>query len=185
MKKCGASQKQRSCLSREPFGYHSLRRRSNGVTPARCETRMPPSRGTALAALACSAAARWHDAGMSNNVVCWVDIPVADLPRAIEFYTAVLGAPVERQIEHGFDFGLLPHTRGSVSGCLIQSPENRPSMTGPLVYLSVEGRLDEALRQVEPAGGLVLAPKEQIGPYGFRAIIRDTEGNRVALHSTA
>ena len=26
--------------------------------------------------------------------------------------------------------------------------------------------------------------EEQIGPYGFRAIIRDTEGNRVALHST-
>ena len=34
---------------------------------------------------------------MSKNVLCWVDIPVADLPRAIEFYSAVLGEPVTRQ----------------------------------------------------------------------------------------
>lgn len=121
---------------------------------------------------------------MSKNVLCWVDIPVADLPRAMAFYSAVLGQPVTRETEHGFDFGLLPHVSESVSGCLIHSPENRPSMTGALIYLSVDGRLDDALGIVESAGGLVLAPKEKIGPYGFRAIIRDTEGNRVALHST-
>jgi len=29
----------------------------------------------------------------------------------------------------------------------------------------------------------VVEPRHSIGAYGFRAIIDDTEGNRVALHS--
>jgi predicted enzyme related to lactoylglutathione lyase len=30
-----------------------------------------------------------------------------------------------------------------------------------------------------------LQDKHQIGPHGFRAIIVDSEGNRIALHSSA
>ena len=48
---------------------------------------------------------------------------------------------------------------------------------------SVGQRIDEAIESVEPSGGKILQPKESIGPYGFRAIFLDTEGNRVALHS--
>ena len=28
-----------------------------------------------------------------------------------------------------------------------------------------------------------LQPKEAIGPYGFKAVVLDSEGNRIALHS--
>jgi hypothetical protein len=28
-----------------------------------------------------------------------------------------------------------------------------------------------------------LEPKHSIGPHGFRAIVLDSEGNRIALHS--
>lgn len=83
------------------------------------------------------------------------------------------------------DFGLLPHAGNSASGCLVVDPDNRPSLSGPLIYLSVEGRLDEALEVTQDAGGVVLAEKQAIGPYGFRAIIKDSEGNRIALHSMA
>jgi len=31
----------------------------------------------------------------------------------------------------------------------------------------------------------VLKAVESIGPHGFRAVIRDSEGNRVALHSSS
>ncbi|HEV3149059.1 MAG TPA: hypothetical protein VGZ24_10465 [Chthoniobacterales bacterium] len=34
-------------------------------------------------------------------------------------------------------------------------------------------------------GGKVLQDKHQIGPHGFRAIVVDSEGNRIALHSSA
>ena len=32
-------------------------------------------------------------------------------------------------------------------------------------------------------GGKVLKAKEQIGPYGHRAVILDTEGNAIAMYS--
>ena len=52
-----------------------------------------------------------------------------------------------------------------------------------LLYFNCSGRLDDAISMVEPNGGKVVQPKHQIGPHGFRAIVLDSEGNRVALHS--
>jgi predicted enzyme related to lactoylglutathione lyase len=52
-----------------------------------------------------------------------------------------------------------------------------------MVYLNCNGRLDEAIAAAAVNGGTVTQPKHQIGPFGFRAIILDSEGNRVALHS--
>lgn len=118
-----------------------------------------------------------------NNTICWTDIPVKNLDRAIQFYSAVLGAAVNKQSVPGMEFGLLPHANENVSGCLCIMEDNQPSEQGPLVYLSVEGRLDQAVQAVAKNGGKVLKDKQQIGPYGFRAIIRDSEGNRIALHS--
>ena len=60
-----------------------------------------------------------------------------------------------------------------------------PSHHGAMVYLSVEGRMDAALGAATKVGGKVLQPKHSIAPHGFRAIIEDSEGNRVALHSMA
>src|SRR5688572_12488812 len=114
-----------------------------------------------------------------NNTICWTDIPVADLDRAIRFYSDVLGTAVTKESMPGMEIGLLPHANENVSGCLVKSEDNRPSEHGPLVYLSVEGRLDQAIQAAQKGGGKVIQPKHPIGPYGFRAVIRDTEGNRI------
>ena len=108
--------------------------------------------------------------------------PVSDLKRAISFYTAVLDAEVQYIHEHGFEFGLFPHTEHNVSGCLAVM-DRKPSHNGPLVYLNVEGRLDAAVAAVEKQGKPILKQKESIGPYGYRAIIEDSEGNAIALYS--
>jgi len=120
---------------------------------------------------------------MSKNTLGWTDIPVTDLDRAVAFYSKVLSEPVTLQKMEGFAFGLLPHSENNASGCLAVCSDNQPSRTGPLIYLSVTGRLDEAVKAVSENGGEVLQPKHQIGPYGFRAVIVDSEGNRIALHS--
>jgi hypothetical protein len=121
---------------------------------------------------------------MSKNTVVWADIPVVDLNRAIAFYSKVLNEAVTLQKMEGWQYGLLPHSMDGVSGCLAMADDdNQPSRTGPLLYLSVNGRLDEAVEIVQANGGEVLRPKHPIGPYGFRAIIVDSEGNRIALHS--
>ena len=119
----------------------------------------------------------------ANHTICWTDIPVANLDRAIKFYAAILGKTIERQSMEGHEFGLLPHYDNNVSGCLVVMEDNKPSENGPLVYLSVDGRIDDAIKAVHNNGGKVLKDKHPIGPYGFRAVIRDTEGNRIALHS--
>jgi uncharacterized protein len=119
---------------------------------------------------------------MANQIV-WSDIPVNDLDRAIKFYSAVLGQTVSKESHGPVTFGLLPHTEGAVGGCLVKTDEAQPSANGPLIYLNCDGHLDQAIAEVTINGGKILQPKHQIGPYGFRAVLLDSEGNRIALHS--
>ncbi len=119
---------------------------------------------------------------MANRIV-WVDIPALDLDRAMRFYSAVLGASVKREEFPGMVIGILPHEQGEVGGCLFKDEGATPSSHGLLIYLNAQGRLDDAIAAVETNGGKVLQPKHPIGPYGSRAVILDSEGNRVALHS--
>jgi predicted enzyme related to lactoylglutathione lyase len=78
----------------------------------------------------------------------------------------------------------LPHQDGEASGCLTTMKETgSKSANGVLLYFNCEGRLDQSIAAVEPNGGKIQQPKHQIGPYGFRAVVLDSEGNRIALHS--
>ena len=127
---------------------------------------------------------------MSADTLCWTDIPVNNLDRAIKFYSAVLSQEVKRLAEGGTEYGLLPHPEQSASGCLCVRSDsggvnNTPSANGPLIYLLVEGRLDEAVEAARANGGKILRARQQIGEHGFRAVIIDSEGNRIALHTSA
>ena len=127
---------------------------------------------------------------MSTDTLCWTDIPVTNLDRAIKFYSAILGKEVKKLSDGGAEYGLLPHEESNASGCLcIRSDsggvDNRPSANGPLIYLLVEGRLNEAVEAARANGGKILRARQQIGEHGFRAVIIDSEGNRIALHTSA
>jgi len=52
-----------------------------------------------------------------------------------------------------------------------------------MVYLNANGRLQEAVDMVEQYGGKVEQPPHAIGDFGLRAMITDSEGNHIALHS--
>jgi len=127
---------------------------------------------------------------MAADTLCWTDIPVTNLDRAVKFYSAVLGKKVRKLSEGGMEYGLLPHEEQNASGCLCirgdsGGVDNTPSANGPLIYLSIEGRLEEAVEAARANGGKVLRARQQIGEHGFRAVVIDSEGNRIALHSTA
>ena len=118
---------------------------------------------------------------MTSHVV-WFDVPCLDLERAIRFYSAVLDVAIEKSFP-GMKIGVLKHDNTGVSGCLFEHESEKPSTGGPILYFNASGRLDEAIAQVEANGGKILKQKHQIGPFGFRAIVLDSEGNRIALHS--
>lgn len=119
---------------------------------------------------------------MANQIV-WCDIPVLDLDRAVKFYSAVLGQAVNKHEFPGMTVGLLPHNDGEVGGCLVPCVQDKPSANGVMIYLNTNARLDEAIAAAVQNGGQVLQAKHSIEPFGFRGIVLDSEGNRIALHS--
>ena len=123
------------------------------------------------------------DMHSSPDRVVWFDLPVADLERAGRFYAAVLGIQVSRTSAGDFTFAVLEHGPTGNGGCLIPNAKE-VSAAGILVYMNVDARIRDALAQVEKHGGRVLKPIESIGAHGFRAIVLDSEGNRIALHSS-
>ncbi|MBL8849404.1 MAG: hypothetical protein JNG89_06960 [Planctomycetaceae bacterium] len=119
----------------------------------------------------------------TESQVVWFDIPCLDLDRAIRFYNSVLNCEVQKHEGPGFALGVLPHEGQAIGGCLVTGMGDQPSDHGVLIYLNCDGRLDDAVAAVIPQGGTVVTPAHSIAPHGRRAIVLDSEGNRVALHS--
>lgn len=119
---------------------------------------------------------------MEHHIV-WVDIPVLDLDRAIVFYSKVLGFAVEKQNYNNMEFGLFPHSQSTVSACLVPTEPEKITGNGPLIYFNVSGRIDNAISEVVANEGKILEDKVDMGDHGFRVVILDSEGNRIALHS--
>jgi len=114
--------------------------------------------------------------------ISWFDIPVLDLDRATRFYREVLDMKIDRYGDE-VPVAVFGHGPDDVAGCLFTSEEAQPSDHGPLLYFPVEGRLAEAAGLVEGLGGRVLEAPHSITPHGNRAVVLDSEGNRIALHS--
>lgn len=118
----------------------------------------------------------------AQNRAVWFDIPVADMERAAEFYSAVLNLKIHKQEFDGVSFCVFDQENGN-SGSLVPNETEISSNAGVLIYLNVHGRIRDAVSQVEKHGGKVLQRIHSIGSHGFRAVVLDSEGNRIALHS--
>ncbi len=123
---------------------------------------------------------------MQKNPVGWFEIPVTDLDRAEKFYTDFFGYPLTRQDErHGVTMSWFPMDEGyGAAGTLIKGSTFTPSHDGTLVYFTApEGSVTKALEKAEKLGITVLTPLTDIGEHGFFAMLEDSEGNRIAIHS--
>ncbi len=125
---------------------------------------------------------------MKNNAVGWFEIPANNMERAISFYENVLDIKLQRNMMGPLDMAWFPWLEDGAGspGSLVKHPDFYvPSADGVLIYLTAHsGDLENELARVEPAGGKVIQPKTKISDeYGFMALILDTEGNRIALHS--
>lgn len=121
----------------------------------------------------------------ATNPVNWFEIPVNDLDRATAFYENVLGVKLTRVPLGELTMAWFPWSPGAPgsAGTLVKAKTYVPSHSGSMVYFSVED-IDATLAKVERNGGKILNQKTSIGEHGFVGHFEDSEGNRVALHST-
>jgi len=118
-----------------------------------------------------------------NNIV-WADVPVSDLKRASKFYSELLGKNFTQHSYGDMSFSLCEHKGDEVAFCLVLERSFQPQVGGTLVYFNVEGRMNQAINAIEVNGGKILEEKQKIGDYGYRVILLDSEGNRIALHAS-
>ena len=124
-----------------------------------------------------------------GNALNWFEIPVADFERAKRFYETIFSyqMPVNQMGPALMGFFLHDFQDGKVGGAIVHFPDfYMPAENGTLVYLNCQPDLQIVLDRVANAGGTVLSRKLEVAPgqnLGFWALIKDTEGNRVALHS--
>lgn len=125
---------------------------------------------------------------MRNNVVGWFEIPVEKMGRAISFYEKVFDLKLDLHKMGPLEMAWFPwieDTSGSPGSLVCYPDAYKPSADGVLIYLTAHsGDLNNELARVEAVGGKILQEKTEISAdYGFMALIIDSEGNRIALHS--
>jgi len=122
-----------------------------------------------------------------KNAISWFEIPASDLSRATKFYETIFGVTLNPLDLPNIKMRMFPlEDMMGVGGAIVDSGGfHKPSSTdGPLIYLNGNPDLQKVLDKVEAAGGKIMVPKTEISPeYGFMAVIIDTEGNRIGLHS--
>lgn len=120
---------------------------------------------------------------MKANPVGWFEIYVADMARARRFYEAVFGGTLQHLPAGGLEMYAFPmdDSTPGCSGALVKIAGVDPGGS-TMVYFSCDDCAVEQAKAVQ-AGGTVFKPKFSVGPYGFVAIVVDTEGNMVGLHS--
>ena len=118
------------------------------------------------------------------NAINWFEIPATNFKRAKGFYGKIFDAELVTQSIMGNEMAFLHASEGGVGGAIVAGEGYEPSAKGTLPYLNGGDDLANVLNRVQDAGGEVMMPKTQISEeIGFMAIIKDTEGNKVALHS--
>lgn len=123
-----------------------------------------------------------------QHAISWFEIGTTDLDRAAQFYETIFGVKLTPMDLPNIKMRIFPldDSMTQVGGALVDSGGfHKPSATdGPLVYLNGNPDVQQVLDRVEVAGGKILVPRTEISPeHGFMAVILDTEGNRIGLHS--
>lgn len=123
-----------------------------------------------------------------QNAISWFEIGTTNLERATKFYETIFNVKLNPLDLPNIQMRMFPleDMMNGVGGAVVDSGGfHKPSGTdGPLIYLNGNPDVQLVLDRVEAAGGRIMVPKTEISPeYGYMAVIIDTEGNRIGLHS--
>ncbi|MGF1548284.1 MAG: VOC family protein [Thiotrichales bacterium] len=124
------------------------------------------------------------------NPVAWFEIYVQDMARAKAFYEAVLDTQLthlptpEGDWEGGLEMWAFPMAEegSGAAGSLCKMEGCASGGSGTLVYFKCDDCAVEAARAASH-GGSLFKEKMAIGEHGFIALVFDSEGNMIGLHS--
>lgn len=121
---------------------------------------------------------------MNVNPVGWFEIYVQDMDRAKAFYQQVFGAELSKLDSVDVDMWTFPmqSERPGAAGALVRMPGFPSGGNSVLVYFNCDDCAVQAGKALS-AGGKVEKEKFSIGQYGHIALVTDTEGNMIGLHS--
>ena len=121
---------------------------------------------------------------MKTNPVGWFEIYVQDMSRAKAFYQSVFQVELIRLNSPDVELWSFPMEMDTwgAGGALVKMEGVSSGGNSILVYFICEDCAVEASRIVE-SGGQIHREKWSIGEYGFIALVVDTEGNKIGLHS--
>lgn len=117
------------------------------------------------------------------------EIPADDVARAKGFYSSVFGWRLQDMPEMEYTVvqttevdgeTQMPISPGAINGGLVRRSDEVPV---PVLTVDVES-IDQALKQVQAAGGRVVRERTEIPGMGAYAYFTDTEGNTVGLWET-
>jgi uncharacterized protein len=119
-----------------------------------------------------------------DHLLNWVEIPVSNMKRAVSFYGELLGLELNEMKLGPNDYALFSVEDRFNTGALVKGEGYVPSMDGAVVYLNGGKDLSKVLARVNKAGGKILLEKtflsKEAGHIGY---FKDTEGNKIGLHS--
>ena len=106
------------------------------------------------------------------------------MERAKAFYEKTFGVELSKLDAPGMHMWAFPieRERTGASGALVKMPGSASGSNGVLIYFICEDCAQEAAKAVK-AGGRMHKEKSAIGEFGFIALVADTEGNIIGLHS--
>lgn len=114
---------------------------------------------------------------MAHGDITHIDIPVSDMERAKEFYSALFGWEIAEV--PGFEGYPMWQAPNKISGGGL-APRG-DDFTQPRSYVEVDS-IDEILAQVRAQGGSVVMEKSPISETSWWAIFTDLDGNTVGLY---
>ncbi|MEE1674810.1 VOC family protein [Agarivorans aestuarii] len=116
----------------------------------------------------------------------WAEIAVANMDRALAFYTEHFDLTFRRENMGDMDMAILEtEDPEAASFGLCQHEMMKPSMDGCTIYLHLSEKLSPLVDKITQSGVQILMPVTGIkdGEHGYFALIVDSEGNKIGLWS--